>query len=78
MYLLTTRAQKMFIRFLYDYIYVGVPPLRAGSGYAVLPLVGAAHHASRRVPTIPHAASAQFYLAFLAASTSFAIAHRNT
>jgi hypothetical protein len=34
---------------------MGVPPLRAGSGYAVLPLVGAVHHASRRVPTIPHA-----------------------
>jgi hypothetical protein len=28
----------------------------AGSGYSVLPLVGAVHHASRRVPTIPHAA----------------------
>jgi hypothetical protein len=32
-------------------------PLRCpqGSGYTVLPLVGAAHHASRRVPPIPHA-----------------------
>jgi hypothetical protein len=45
--------------------YEGVPPLVAGSGYAVLPLVGKPqqglrqhsfmHHASRRVPTIPHA-----------------------
>jgi hypothetical protein len=30
-------------------------PCSQGSGYAVLPLVGAAHHACRRVPTIPHA-----------------------
>jgi integrase/recombinase XerD len=30
-------------------------PHKLGSGYAVLPLVGAAHHASRRVPPIPHA-----------------------
>jgi L-lactate dehydrogenase complex protein LldF len=30
-------------------------PCSQGSGYSVLPLVGAAHHASRRVPTIPHA-----------------------
>jgi enterochelin esterase family protein len=37
---------------------IGRAPTR-GSGYTVLPLVGAAHHASRRVPPIPHAAAAQ-------------------
>jgi hypothetical protein len=35
--------------------YWGVPLLAVGSGYSVLPSVGAVHHASRRVPTIPHA-----------------------
>jgi hypothetical protein len=39
-----------------------------GSGYAVLPSVGAAHHALWRVPTIPHAGSVQKYT-FLAIQT---------
>jgi hypothetical protein len=48
MHLLYTHTQP------HSGLLLGACPL-AGSGYAVLPLVGAAHHASRRVPTIPHA-----------------------